>query len=396
MEPFFEVALDDNEVTEIITLSPLEGEEEQFVGDSNNQRFVPEQEPEQPPPTKASVPALPAPVTPTDSYLNSEESMFFRQKNKSYVYEETEPVLSDFQRDDDERSFVGAQNAEQILNGALLHAEKQHGCNILQITRSATRLDTVEFGRQITILSSESRPPSVLQVMDDDDNASVHSWASQITETTFIKIPKQDPSISRQRSLEQVRAFLKDANLGADDDTLDDEPVMETPSQPVVSEVPRDILPPNRNWDKLRDRLEAEDNESALSAEDYTDAPAKKRHTSPLRRVGRSFHKSIQKLRRSVRKREARDFSMTLGAVPSKKETAANYAVSIRVEDLSKAPEEATVVSDDQDTSLDTDYQDPVEAESLEVVYVSSASDNGVIDVLPPFPSRMVKHQVAH
>lgn len=391
-----------------------------------------------------AVPVTPSLETNVETKAEEEEEeeeggrMFFTrrgEKLESNLFQEAEPEL--LQSDsEDERSLVEAETAESLLGSALRMAEEGTGESFLSLSR-APRNDAIELGRRVSTFSDiravVGRSPSLLS-----DDGSVHTWGSVATDTTFIKIEQVDPTTITQETWNQIigetmadEPELENVLLddGDEPSPISSDPAPKSPSRkgrgvvaPVVTREAPPGAVPDRKWDKLRNTLEAQERGASVGYETQLDPNEMKRRKSKenpqrMKRLG----KGLQSLVCTQRTSKPKAPKARWGRAAAKP-----FDVNIQVEDLSKkledrdlnacASEDPTLGSSDDhgkshdlsdkkladqelNASLDStvgshddesSIQDLEEAESMEVVYLVSETDENVGDTLPPFPTKLV------
>lgn len=262
-------------------------------------------------------------------------------KTRSYVYQED--LLALDSDSDDERSMVEAQNAEQLLGSAMRVAEDGTGENFLSLSR-APRDDATELGQRVLTLPDDKKraiglSPTLLS--DDNDDASIQSWASQATETTFIKVEKKERGSYSQEYWGGIVASMSlDAEDGASrgpifhspQDDFDHDPSDIVPPEaksPPRKEkpVPAAVLAPpaNRKWDKLRNTIEAQEKEAPVGYEEET-GKFKKSRSIRVPKIGKGIRKSFDGLRQVMSQDEGetapkRKTKKTVVSIPRAKST---------------------------------------------------------------------------
>jgi len=246
-----------------------------------------------PPPSQL---LLPNPIRPSRSLLSMFQKKASPTRTQSYVYQE-KPQLLDSDSDDD-RSLEEAHAAEHLLGSTMRFAEEEMGDNFFSLSR-APRHDTIELGRRVSSLPGDKpgafrRTPSLLL---DDDDASIQSWASQATETSFIRVEKAEPGSFNR---EYWGGIVASMSLDAEDvasDVVAEPPAYdpsESKSPPRNDRVPTTLLmpPPNRKWDNLRNTLEAQ--EMGASLEDNKKANKfKKTRSLRLPKLGKGTQRPV-------------------------------------------------------------------------------------------------------
>ena len=376
-----------------------------------------------------SSPLRPSPMKPTRSLL----SRFQRGgsptsgNTRSHLYQEKSPMLES--DSDDDRSLEEAQTAEHLLGSTMRFAEEETGENFFSLSQ-APRHDAIELGQRVSTLPTDKtrsmgRSPSILL---DDDDASIQSWASQATETSFIKVEKSDPGTF---SPDYWGGIIASMSLDGDDtrsDGVNREPSFFNPSQtksPTRNEkIPTSSVasPINRKWDKLRNTMQAQEMGNAMDPEasasrfkksmslrvpkiglrqpklkDEGDAaikPSEPRKTVVIiprakstdegdaPRSATSLIRSLGSLRQVKSHDDYDDFSLALGPLPPASNSSSFEPqivdgpsdVRISVEDLSKAnvTKPDTNVDSSMDTTVasrDSDAESFID-ESMEVLFL--------------------------
>jgi hypothetical protein len=308
------------------------------------------------------------------------------------------------------------------------YAEEETGDNFFALSRSP-RDDAMQLGQRVATLPGDrerpiGRTPSLLL---DDDDASIQSWASQATETSFIKVEKAEPGSFSQ---EYWGGIVASMSLDMDDAGSD---VDRQPSHfvsPDAKSPPRNektqrtfaAPPPSRKWDNLRNTLEATQmgppvdqgkkskpfrvpkigkNVLQKSVDDLAkeEGDAAKTQNEPRKTVvvvprskstdegdalrsATSLFRSLGSIRQVKSSDDYEDFRLALGPVPPVMVTPGDMPhfvdgpsdVRIRVEDLSKtAPTKPdTGVDNSMDATVasrDSDPESSIE-ESMEVLYI--------------------------
>ena len=375
-----------------------------------------------------SSPLRPTPMSPTRSLL----SLFQRGgsptsgNTQSHVYQEKSQMLDS--DSDDDRSLEEAQTAEQLLGSTMRFAEEETGENFFSLSH-APRLDAIELGQRVSTLPTDKartmgRSPSILL---DDDDASIQSWASQATETSFIKVDKADPGTFSREYWGGIIASMSLDGDEARSDGVHPEPSFFNPSQ--TKSPPRNertsmssvASPSNRKWDKLRNTIQAQEMGKTIDP----DAPASRfkksmslrvpkiglrqakskdegdaiKHIEPRKTVvivprskstdegdaprsAASLIRSIGSLRQVKSHDDYEDFNLALGPLPPVSNTPGCQPqivdgpsdVRISVEDLSKANVTKEDASKDNSmdatvASRDSDPESSID-ESMEVLFL--------------------------
>jgi len=348
-------------------------------------------------------------------------------RQRSYIYEEEEePALLPSDAESDEQTLIEADVAENLLGSALRLAEQGTGENFFALSRDAPRKDALELGRRVSTLNGfvaveVNRAPSLLSTGDDE--RSLQSYGSHATATKFIKVPKVDPATVNPETWAEILGSLTtpSGDIAIFQSGQDEEPPREDPPEATPESLPRSARPPpnlemaqaamvpaqSRNWDKLRDTLQAQEKGNSVGYETQLGLLKRRKSTGSTQRaslkLGKGLRQSLGNLRRprllKGRGAEADDFSLSLGAVPEA-DADKSFDVNIRVEDLSKTLPDVSV-----DNTVDSEEEDqgaaPVvdrspaldleESESMEVVYLVNEDATDMGDILPPFPARLLE-----
>jgi hypothetical protein len=392
--------------------------------------------------TSPEAPAAPVTVSP-ETREEQDSKMFFKrrgEKLQSHLFEEEESELLQSENDSDEQSLVEAETAESFLTSALRMAEEGIGDNFLSISK-APRNDAIELGRRVSTFSN-IRGPNVIDRSPSllSDDGSVHTWDSQATETTFIKVPQVDPATITQETWGEIMgASSPDSDMEDDplDEDEDDDPPLPAKSpprtirevDPVLAQVKPVVgqeapSPANdRKWDKLRSTLEAQEKGTSVGYEAQLDPNRKKKSGSPqrIKNLGKGLRKSLVCMQRTSKAKaegeesKPDDVSPAPEAPPSKapskkKKSAPRsrsrpqkddklFDVNIQVQDLSDKLSDQDLTPNtsfdptegsQEDVLQDPEEDESMEAESMEVVYLVSETDERTGETMPPFPTKLV------
>jgi hypothetical protein len=338
-----------------------------------------------------------------DDVADNDEDMmnFFKRKDKTTSWvmadEVNHPTVLESQSSDD-GSLSKAEEAEGMLGEALQLAEKRTGS--LLVLQKASRHQAVQLGRRVSSFSDGT-----------DDASSIRSYNSKCTEPIFLKVPKGDPTILTQKSWDSVMGITSAVEGRAEEHPRCESNETTIRTKPLPNEADPAVFKP-RTWDKLRSTIEAEEKNNRRFS------------------FGSGLKKSFGKLRRPRRKSdelgEPNDTENIINttaksappvfvaketkAVESSDETESpslldmeNPRVPTKVErpelgeetpleshpsfdDGAEQVEEAPVLKNKEIKPPES--SNPEEDDSFEVVYTDG---QGNYDILPPFPSRMVR-----
>jgi hypothetical protein len=337
-----------------------------------------------------------------DDVADNDEDMmnFFKGKERTTSWvmadEVNHPTLLESQSSDD-GSLSKAEEAEEMLGEALQFAEKRTGS--LLAFQKAPRHQAVQLGRRVSSFSDGT-----------DDASSIRSYNSKWTEPIFVKVPKGDPTILTQKSWDSIMGITSAVEGRAEEQPWCESNETTVRKKPLPNEANPAVFKP-RTWDKLRSTIEAEEKNNRRFS------------------FGSGLKKSIGKLRRPRRKSDelgepsdtenivnttAKSAPPVLAketkAVESADETESPSLLDIEnpsfppkverpelgeetpleshpsFDDGAEQVEEAPVLKNKERKPPES--SNPEEEDSFEVVYTDGQEN---YDILPPFPSRMVR-----
>jgi hypothetical protein len=295
------------------------------------------------------------------------------------------PELSRYESDEENRSK--ALEIEEMLGDALAFAEQRTGS--LLVLQNAPRHKAIELGRRISTFRSIENS----SLADEDGTvASLRSLTSKASEPVFIKVPKGDPTILTQNSWESIMGMSRDTSSLAtyeDDDAEDSENSKPSPPRPKKQQ---EIVLKPRKWDKLRNTIQAEEDQKSVGRRLTVGKGLKKifRKRRKSRNLGEPSDTKNQANRKSSSKDAFPSPSRTHATDSSQQDSYNSTSPIVRQESVIEKHrfdfEDHVITVETRQGGGEIKKREPSleEQESLEVVYTDG-------ETLPPFPSRMVE-----